>query len=761
VHFARDEFAMKLTVLSVAYPFAPVHPACVGGAEQVLSYLDAALVREGHCSVVVAAEGSVPAGTLIATGAPAGLLTDEKRRAVQREHRLNIERALDRFDVDVIHFHGIDFHAYLPERGPAALVTLHLPPGWYPAKIFRLQRPRTFLQCVSRSQLGACPEAANFLPVIGNGVPRCEEPAGVGKRNFALMMGRVCPEKNFHVGFDAAARAGIGVVLAGCVFPYAEHERYFHERIVPRLSRTARFVGPVNPKRKSRLLAAARCLLVPSVAAETSSLVAMEALAAGTPVIAFRSGALPDIVEHGVTGFLVEDEQEMAAAIAMADRIDPDACRAVARDRFGLQRMIDQYFAVYRQLASVDPSEATKGFPAGGNGVAGEAGPAEVHVSERKTSPREMPIVEEVTTIDGLERLSQEWSELWTEDLRATPFQSPEWLIPWWRHVGRGTLWVLALRDRSASGRLVGVVPWYVFVEPDTTKRQIFPLGIATTDYLDGVFAAGWEARCVEAALAHLDAHFGRWDECEMPQLRPRSPLLSQPAPTGWTDTMEESDPCPAVALAATSDGPAAPLPRSIVQNLAYYRRRAQRAGLLRAEVAHDGNLQELSEAWFRLHGARWSVRDQAGVLSGEAVRRWHADALPGLLALGALRLHALRLDGKIIAVCHVLASDGRRHERAHYYYLGGFDPEYSALSPGTLLVGHAIDEAVREGADVFDFLRGREAYKYRWGARDRRTYRRRLRHAGANGIGRDAVGNRNSTPNPAQSRHAAAAREP
>ncbi|MDB5173667.1 MAG: glycosyltransferase family 4 protein, partial [Phycisphaerales bacterium] len=298
---------MKLTVLSVAYPFAPVGADCVGGAEQVLSRLDAALVRERHRSVVVAAEGSTPAGTLIATKVPGGTLTDERRATVHREQLRNIEQALDRFDVDVIHFHGIDFHAYLPRPGPAALVTLHLPPSWYPPGIFQLQRPRTFLHCVSWSQSHACPAGANFLPVIENGVPLDDLPAGVGKRNLSLMLGRICPEKNFHVGLDAARRAGFGAVLAGCVFPYAEHERYFREQIVPRLSRTARFIGPVGPHRKRRLLAAARCLLVPSVAPETSSLVAMEALAAGMPVIALRSGALPDIVEHGVTGFLVND----------------------------------------------------------------------------------------------------------------------------------------------------------------------------------------------------------------------------------------------------------------------------------------------------------------------------------------------------------------------------------------------------------------------------------------------------------------------
>lgn len=388
------------------------------------------------------------------------------------------------------------------------------------------------------------------------------------------------------------------------------------------------------------------------------------------------------------------------------------------------------------------------------------ADPTEAWVHEQGISTREAPVVEEITTTHALERLGSEWSALWAGDARATPFQSPQWLIPWWRHVGCGALWTLALRDPSPSRRLVGVVPFYVFTAPDATKRQVFPLGIATTDYLDGVFAVGWESSCVDAALAHLLAHSADWDECEMPQLRAQSPLLSRHPPVTWSDTIEEADPCPVLALAAASGGLPDSLPRNIVQNLAYYRRRAHRIGLLQAEVADTESLHELHDAWLGLHAARWSARAEAGVLSDDAVRRWHADALPRLLKLGVLRLRALRLDGKIIAVCHVLASESRRQKRAHYYYLGGFDPAYSSLSPGTLLVGHAIEEAVREGAEEFDFLRGREAYKYLWGAKDRPTYRRRLRHSGADHTARDSTDDRNLTSNLGQSCHVAPARQ-
>jgi glycosyltransferase involved in cell wall biosynthesis len=248
--------------------------------------------------------------------------------------------------------HGIDFHAYLPPPGRVPiLVTLHLPPAWYPPEIFSSARDDVHLHCVSRTQQRACPPGARLLPVIENGVPIDALQSRCSKRKFALALGRICPEKNLHAALDAGLAAGVTVLLAGQLFPYPEHEAYFREKVVPRLDATRRLLGGVDFTRKRRLLTAARCLLLPTLAPETSSLVAMEALACGTPVVAFASGAIPEIVQHGETGFLVHDAVGMAAAAGECDRIDPDYCRAVARERFSAARMARDYLDAYRQLA--------------------------------------------------------------------------------------------------------------------------------------------------------------------------------------------------------------------------------------------------------------------------------------------------------------------------------------------------------------------------------------------------------------------------
>ncbi len=160
---------------------------------------------------------------------------------------------------------------------------------------------------------------------------------------------------------DAAARAGVPLVIAGKVFPYPAHLEYFERALKPRLGSMHRYIGPVRAEKKHRIRAAARCLIVASLVPETSSLVAMEALAAGTPVVAFAKGALPEVIDHGKTGLLVSDEDEMAAAVEQVDRLSPQACRAAARERFDVRQMIDRYFAVYEKIAQLHgrrPGEA-------------------------------------------------------------------------------------------------------------------------------------------------------------------------------------------------------------------------------------------------------------------------------------------------------------------------------------------------------------------------------------------------------------------
>jgi glycosyltransferase involved in cell wall biosynthesis len=337
-----------LTILQVAYPFAPVGPDAVGGAEQILHQIDRALVRAGWNSVVIACAGSRIDGTLVPTPALPALLDDTAKHAAWRRHRHTIEEVIASQEIDVVHLHGVDFLEYLPRSKARVLATLHLPPDWYDASVYGLG---IRLACVSQHQHAACPASSAEIAVIANGVD-LDQFVVARKRRFALCLARICPEKGVHLALEAARLADMPFALGGQVFPYAAHEEYFRHRVAPLLDRRRRFLGPVGLRRKRRLLAAARCLLVPSEVSETSSLVAMEALASGTPVIAFRRGALPEIVEHGRTGFLVDSVEEMAAAIDEAGSLDPALCRATARRRFSAERMTADYLRLYREIAS-------------------------------------------------------------------------------------------------------------------------------------------------------------------------------------------------------------------------------------------------------------------------------------------------------------------------------------------------------------------------------------------------------------------------
>lgn len=711
---------MTLTVLSVAYPFAPVGPDAIGGAEQVISRLDAALVDRGHRSLVLAAAGSVVSGTLIPFSPVPGELTDELRREARARYRAAIEQVLAACSIDLLHFHGVDFHEYLPATAVPILVTLHLPLEWYPAESLRCTRPNVHLHCVSASQQQSAPADARFLPEIENGVAVDDLAAHCSKRPFAVALGRVCPEKGFHLALDAAHRADVRLCLAGEVFPYATHVRYFQSEIVPRLDPRRVFLGPIGFRRKRRLLSAARCLLAPSLVAETSSLVAMEALACGTPVIAFSSGALADIVEHGRTGFLVRNEIEMAEAIDSAASLDPAECRRAARSRFALERMASQYLERYSQL------------------VAKSAADAAAPRAQMAACPGLR--CSESGTLEELVRLWPEWDELWARADQATPFQSPRWLVPWWRRFGNGDLVAIALRDGQ---RLVGLAPLAIARADGADARRVVRfLGQGLSDYLGPLFESEYAQTGAVALWEYLASISQRWDDCDFQQLRQGSPLLealppalSNAAPLGsCSDEVSVQDICPAVPLGASNGNRTGEALQQQLRRACDSQRRLGRRGELRIDRADAGLFDEIFDAFVRLHQARWNAASHPGVLADEAVAQFLREAAAGFLQVGLLRLDALRFRGRIVAVLY-----GIRCQQRAFYYLSGLDPALKGVSPGTILIGHAVEQALREGAEEFDFLRGQEPYKYAWGARDRPNFRRKVSRVGApraNGIG-------------------------
>ena len=345
-----------LTILNIAYPLARVGPDAVGGAEQILTMLDAAIVQARHRSLVVACEGSRVAGELVAVPSRHRSLDAAAVEAARAHHRRAIGNVLRRTRVDVVHMHGVDFDSYLPPEGVPVLATLHCPAEWYTAAALAPARSGTYLNAVSQDQHRRLAPNAALIEPIENGVPTGAFAQAYRRRAFALMLSRIAPEKGIHVALEAARAADVPLLVAGELFPYPEHRRYFASQVGPLLDREHRWIGPVGLAAKRRLLGSARCVVVCSEVQETSSLAAREAMAAGTPVVALGGGALAEIIEDGRTGFLVEDAAQLPLALQQVGTLDPDACRRTARERCDAATMTRKYIKVYKRLARREPA---------------------------------------------------------------------------------------------------------------------------------------------------------------------------------------------------------------------------------------------------------------------------------------------------------------------------------------------------------------------------------------------------------------------
>jgi CelD/BcsL family acetyltransferase involved in cellulose biosynthesis len=308
-----------------------------------------------------------------------------------------------------------------------------------------------------------------------------------------------------------------------------------------------------------------------------------------------------------------------------------------------------------------------------------------------------------IRTTRELEQLSPEWRELWRKDAEATPFQSPEWLVPWWHCFGAELRTIALYRQQ----RLVGLLPFYIYREPLTGERQVLPVGVGTSDYLDGVFAPECGGEEIACALDFLSAR-DDWDTLCVSQLRPGSKLLD--VLNRGENGVGETQSCARMAAVPMSE-----LPQKIRRNAMYYRNRAQRAGELQFSCADESNREAVFRALVNLHGQRWRDRGDPGVFADERVVRWHTEALPLLARAGLLRLCFLSLGSEIIAVLYGVVDPPGRPQRTQYFYLPAYSVAHADLRPGTVLTALAIDAAAREGVQTIDMLRGDEEYKSLW----------------------------------------------
>ena len=346
---------MSLRVLYVAYPMLPVTQSVPGGAEQALWTLEREMSERGHVTTVAACGGSQVAGRLVATGAaPIELDVFEQRKAEHEDAVIaEITRARHAGEpYDIVHDESGSLWQRAREIKEPVLATLHLPKTFYWRRAFEAVSSNMYFNCVSDSQLASFSDAPHMLGVIANGVRVSDFPAPVAERNeYLVWVGRICEEKGPQVAIEVARLAGVPLVIAGDVYRFSYHQNFFEREIWPRLDGShIRRVQTPGFAEKVKLLSRARALLVTSLVAETSSLVAMEAMACGTPVVAFRRGALPEVVEDRVTGFLVDTPEEMVSALASTSTIDARSCRAHVERKFFAARMADDYESMYRRI---------------------------------------------------------------------------------------------------------------------------------------------------------------------------------------------------------------------------------------------------------------------------------------------------------------------------------------------------------------------------------------------------------------------------
>jgi glycosyltransferase involved in cell wall biosynthesis len=344
--------ALRIGLL--APPWLPVPPPGYGGIESVVALLADALVARGHDVELLCAPGSRSSAKVVALldrthpreiGASV-IEADHVGRAFEHVER----SALAGRPFDVVHDHSGWVTLAMADRLPVPVLhTVHGSFDENASRFYSAHGHKATLVCLSRAQAATRPEGVRVAAVVPNPIDVDAWPVDVTKQDYLLWVGRFTPEKGPHRAIRVARATGQDLVLAGPV--QRGQERFFAEEIEPHVDGVhIRYIGEVGGRRKQELFAAAAAFLMPIRWPEPFGMVMVEAMAAGTPVIAFAEGSAREVVEPGRSGVLVADEESMADAVRVVSQLDPAECRASARERFSPQCVAAGYERAYNRL---------------------------------------------------------------------------------------------------------------------------------------------------------------------------------------------------------------------------------------------------------------------------------------------------------------------------------------------------------------------------------------------------------------------------
>jgi len=360
---------MKIAQVSPLMESVP--PKLYGGTERIVSYLTEELERQGHEVTLFASGDSRTSAELVASVPQALRLA--KARDPTAYNVLQLEKVRQRIaNFDILHFHTDHLHFPMLRSLPVpAVTTLH----------GRLDLPelpvlfREFAEApvVSISAHQRQPLAANFVATVPHGLPRDLYPfSRMASGGYLAFLGRICPDKGPVQAIEIARRAGAKLKIAAKVDKV--DEAFFETEVRPLLAQPhVEFIGEIGEDKKGEFLGAAKALLFPIDWPEPFGLVMIEAMACGTPVIASRCGSVSEVVEHGVSGYIVDGFDEAVAAVAGIDSLDRASVRRCFEARFTAERMARNYVKLYERLlrsAGSTRRESTRGHDRDGGAMA-------------------------------------------------------------------------------------------------------------------------------------------------------------------------------------------------------------------------------------------------------------------------------------------------------------------------------------------------------------------------------------------------------
>jgi glycosyltransferase involved in cell wall biosynthesis len=344
---------VPLHIAMLAPPWISVPPPGYGGVESVVSVLTEALVRRGNAVTLFCAPGSESSASVVS------LLHESHPNEIERSlyEGDHVARAFQEIDLapgdgrfDVVHDHCGFTALAMADRLDTPLVhTLHGQFTASTAAFYAHHGHKAALVGISQAQLASAPAGMEAVDAIPNPIDLQDWPLREHKDDYLLWIGRMTAEKGPHRAIAAARAAGVPLILAGVIQP--GQQAFFDREVAPHLDgERVRFVGEVGGSVKRSLFACARALLMPIRWEEPFGMVMVEALACGTPVIAFPEGAARELVLHGQTGFLVADEQAMATAVGELPGIAARDCRAWVAEHCDMDVVAAAYEATYRSM---------------------------------------------------------------------------------------------------------------------------------------------------------------------------------------------------------------------------------------------------------------------------------------------------------------------------------------------------------------------------------------------------------------------------